>query len=136
MAVLDLAVVTRAVVHEDTTVTLLARVLVDASNVLTAGVQSDFSAITYTVYSNNVVVTSSTSLTIASVIYNTLQTGSIWSTSLDKDGFTGFNFKATIAAASFPTGNTTYEVAVKFTLSGGNVFFGVFEVTTRDLQSQ
>lgn len=127
----NLTVVTSGVVHEDTTVTLLARVMVDSSNTLTAAVQSDFSAISYTVYSGGVVVTASTSLTIASVIYNTLQTGTIWG--VDS---TGFNFKATIAASSFPTGATTYLVEVKFTLASSAVFFGVFKVITRDLQSQ
>ena len=136
MALPDLAVVTRAVVHEDSTVTLLARVLVDASNVLTAAVQSDFSTITYTVHAKDgTSVTAQTTLTISSTIYNSLQTGNIWSTTLDKDGFTGFNFKATVAASSFPTGATTYTVEVKFTLTGGGVFYGVFEPTTRQLQS-
>lgn len=131
MAVPDLALVTKAVVHEDTSVTLLARVMVDASNTLTPAVQADFSAIAYQVYNAGTQVTTSTSLTIASVIYNTLQTGTIWG--VDD---TGFNFKATIAAGSFPAGNQVYTVEVKFTLAGGNVFFGVAEVHTSDLQSQ
>ena len=120
----NLAKVPQAVVFEDTTVTFLARLKVDASNVLTAAVQSDFSAITYAVYSGETSIGTGT-LTISSVIYNALQTGSIWTVDT-----TGFNFKATLAASLFLSPSTTYTVEFKNTLTGGNVFWSVFEVRT------
>lgn len=120
----NLAKVPQAVVFEDTTVKFLARLMVDASNVLTAAVQADFSAITYAVYSGETSIGTGT-LTVSSVIYNSLQTGSIWT--VDS---TGFNFKATLAASLFPTGNTTYTVEFKHTLADASVFWSVFEVRT------
>lgn len=129
MSIPNLALVTKAVVHEDTDTTFLARVLVDASNTLTPGVQADFSAITYAVYSGGSSIGTG-SLTVSSVVYNSLQAGTIWG--VDS---TGFNFKATLANTLFPTGSTTYTVDFKFTLTGGNQFFVGFEVVTRELAS-
>ena len=138
MAAHDLCLVAKAVVWEDTTVTLLGRVVVDASHTLQAAVQSDFSTIAYVVWSDGAVVTASTSLTVSSVIYNSYQGvngrtlgNSIWS--VDD---TGFNFKTKIASTSFPTGSKTYVVEVTYTLASGDVFHGGYEVVTRDLQSQ
>jgi len=129
MAIPDLALVTKASVHEDTDITFLARVLVDASNTLTPAVQADISTITYAVYAGATSIGTG-SVAVSSSVYNTLQTGTIWG--VDS---TGFNFKATLANTLFPTGSTTYTVDFKFTLASGNQFFVSFEVVTRDLAS-
>lgn len=112
----------RGSVWEDSGCSLMARVLgVDGANIT----QASISSITYAVHNadTGAEVVASTSLTVASVVFDTLQTDSRWH--VDS---TGYNFRMDAPAASFPTGNTRYHVEVKFTPATGAVFHVVFEV--------
>lgn len=80
-------------------------------------VQADFSAIALYVYdvTGAAIVTgfNGTALTIASVIFDTLQPWWVDST--------GHNFRYTIGPTAFPTGDSIYRVEVKFTMTDGRV---------------
>ena len=71
-------------------------------------------------------ITSNSALTpVSSYIYNTLQTDNDWAADS-----TGYNFKMTLPAASFPTPNKWYKVEVWATPSSGEAFpafIGIFE---------
>lgn len=128
----------RCVVWEDGTPTFYARVLVDSSGTLTAVTQAAVSTLTWTVaevLSDGSLGTPTTgTLTVSSVVYDTLQTGTVWTTFVDdgqfKSGLIGYNFRTQLAAANFPKGKTTYRVVFKWTLTGGTVFFDRFDATT------
>ena len=80
--------------------------------------QADLTSIDFTVIeslSRSEVVASS-ALTVANVVFDTLQTDGRWT----KDS-TGYNFRHEAAPASVPTGGKKYEVIYTFTYSGGQV---------------
>lgn len=117
----------RDTIFEETTPTFLARLMRDASGVETAVVQADVSTITYQVWLEGTLVNSG-SLTVSDVVYNTLQTGSIWT-----QDTTGFNFKHKLSDTNFVSGNKTYTVIHHVTLTGGDKAKGVWQVTTHDI---
>lgn len=95
--------------------------------------QANFSSITYSVYDSSAgTLVNSGTLTISSVIFNALQTGSlgnIWT----QDSI-GFNFLATLPASSnFPSGGKVYLLSITFTLVGGQVFVVTFSNVTRSV---
>jgi hypothetical protein len=116
-------------VYRDHTKTLLGRVVGDDAQPIA---QADLSAIAYTVYAldpadedNRVAITGHTAVavTIASVIFDTLQTDAKW----DKDA-TGYNFAHTLdisSAAAFPQAGVTYLVVYTFTPSSGQPYVGL-----------
>ena len=65
------------------------------------------------------------SLTVSSVIFDTLQTDGRWT-----EDDTGYNFGHAVQAAWFATPDHTYRVEYKFTPSSGQVFWVVFELMT------
>lgn len=118
-------VIERIAILEDSPVTLRDRV-VDASG--DAIQQADVSSIAYAVRdtADPSTVVASGSLTVASVVYDTLQTGG-WTV----DG-TGYNFAATLAGSCFPSGDKIYRVEVAFTMVSGGPLYVVKEVTTTE----
>ncbi len=102
-------------IYEDGTCTLLARVYGASGTAIT---QATCSSIAYTITdTTNSTVVDSGSLTIASVVYDTLQTDAIWT----RDS-TGYNFKWTPAYTSFPTPSVTYAAeALVVTTSGARI---------------
>jgi len=113
-------------VWEGTSPQLMARLVgYDAANVE----QADISAISYTVYDIldlDTEVNGST-LTVADVIFDTLQTDSRWT----KDT-TGYNFRHQLPAAAIPTGSKVYTVQYKFTDTSGAFFYLEFQLETRN----
>lgn len=87
-----------------------------------AATQASFSAITYTITNtaDGTTVNSGT-LTIASVISNTVLT-----TALEQDNVEGRNFTNVFAASNFATPGT-YQVEVKFTFTDAFVDWAVYE---------
>jgi hypothetical protein len=78
--------------------------------------QADLSALSVKVFdtSSEAVETYTATLTISSVVFDTLQTD--W----DEDS-TGYNFRAELPTTAFPTGGRNYQAEVKITTSGGGV---------------
>lgn len=66
----------------------------------------------------------SPTITVASVVFDALQTTAAWS--FDD---TGFNFKHDLAATAFPDAGHVYHVEYKFTPTSGSVFYVVYHVT-------
>lgn len=70
-------------------------------------------------------------VTVATAVLDTpVTTNVLWT----KDS-TGYNFLHDLAASNFPTGEHWYRVEYKVTLSGGAVFFGVYEGPARSIWS-
>lgn len=120
---------------EDSTVEILGRVTARNGSGAATGIggegkflqQADVSSITCKVYNltddATTVDTDLGSLTVSSVILNTVDSsGEVWT----KDDI-GYNFRHTIAETVFTDGGDTYRLEYKFTLTGGAVFFGIFE---------
>lgn len=97
---------------------IMARVMIDVSNVATALTQARTSTITgrITRKASGQQVGSDISLVVATTIYDTLQTGSIWT--LDT---TGFNFKHRIDGATYFEEPEIYVAAYKIVLGGASV---------------
>lgn len=118
------------VVNEDSAFSLLARVTDTVGTVLT---QSDVSSIEYQIYPEDSTTAhvGATSLTVSSVIYDTLQTHAAWI----KDT-TGYNFRHDVAATVLLDPDVTYLVEHKFTLATGTIIrTHPFRVSVHPLKS-
>jgi len=111
-----------AEIYEDGTPVILARITGTANTAITQGTVSSI-AYTITDTSTNTVVDSG-SLTVANVVYDTLQTDAVWT-----NDSTGYNFKWLPSASSFPTGGVTYAVELQITASGGEKIQVPFSLT-------
>jgi hypothetical protein len=120
------AVIVTEAVFEDSGCYLLARIRGnDAANI----VQADISSINLCVsQKGGTPDTAGTAVTVATVIFNTLQTDARWT--VDS---TGYNFRYEVPAASLPVGGRKYLSEFKFTPASGPVFHVVFEVPTLSL---
>ena len=122
MAAADIPQVT---IFEDSGVTLMARIQgEDAANVQ----QADITSISRNVYDGETIVGESTALTVADVVFDTLQTDARWTFDA-----TGYNFKDAVADTVFPVGDTVYRVEYLFTPATGAKFHYVREVHTKNL---
>ncbi len=124
-----MATPTRMEIFEGAGAYLMARVLGNAG---AAVAQADISSIAYTIYDLDDTSSSSSdgSLTVANVVYDTLQTDARWS----KDS-TGYNFGWSAGAALFRDGGKVYQVEVEFTPASGENFVHVFLVTVKEVIS-
>ncbi len=118
--------VTQVVSWADSGVTLMARIQgSDAANITQAAITT----IAYDVYdlgSSTPTVALGASvaeLTVADVVFDTLQTGSRW----DADS-TGYNFKHVVAATTLANGGNKYGVKYTFTPASGEPFLVEFEI--------
>lgn len=114
---------TLGTIYEDTGLECMARI--QSSSATYIG-QATTSAITLAVFKNaNTTATYTASLTVADVIYGTLQTDARWS--LDS---TGYNFRYSVVASVFDTGDATYRLEFKFTPTTGSQYFVIYEIDT------
>jgi hypothetical protein len=124
--------------YEDQPIALRNRVLsLDGSGGTVAGedgnlvLQADVATLKYSAYpigdtTQATPLASNVSLTVSACVFNTLQT---WTT----DSI-GFNFQATIPASVFSDmGNRVVRVIFTFTLTSGNVFQVVWDLTCNDV---
>lgn len=121
---------TRENIWEDGDVIEMARFQVDGAN----GLQADVSAIERKIFNISGVVTeigSAVAIVVANSVFDTLQTTAL-DPSWTKDS-TGYNFRDRIAGSNFATGGETYRVEYKFTGSGGEIFFIVFEHPAQEI---
>ena len=112
-------------VIEDSAAQVLARVLADG----VAVVQADISAISYSVFDHSALGDpvvgghDGVALTVADVVFDTLQTDARWT----KDA-TGYNFRHAIAGTAFPTGGHRYRIEYTFTPISGNAWIVAVDV--------
>jgi hypothetical protein len=116
--------------NEDGTATIQGRVIArDGTGAPVAGEgravkQADLSTVTIKVFNISAdppTESYTATLTIASVIFDSLQTDATWVPGVDS---TGFNFSVDIPASAFPTGDQKYRAEVKYTTTGGSVGWG------------
>jgi len=118
-----------ATVWEDSGPTFLARIVGNDNVNIT---QADISSIALYVYdlTGGTTIIDNTALTVANVVFDTLQTDAIW----DADS-TGYNFKYEIADTTFATGDSRFLVEIIFNPASGGDFPVVFEINTKALKS-
>lgn len=113
-----------ATVWEDASATLMARIVgIDAAAIT----QATISSIAYRIADRHTKATiDSDTLTVSSVVFDTLQTDARWTADA-----TGYNFRWTLSAAQLPTGNRSVSVDLTLTTTGGDTIPVVFHLTTR-----
>lgn len=91
--------------------------------------QADVSSITYAVFDREKgkQITSG-SLTVADVIFDTLQTPAIWTRDT-----TGYNFRHDAGPATMPEASRWYRFEYKITLTSGAIGWAVFNVYVKPL---
>jgi hypothetical protein len=123
------AVITKGKVIENSAVVLLARIAgADGSDVA----QSDITSATLKVYDSKAgtQVGSTVTLTVADVVFNTLQLDSRW-----PDETTGYNFAYELAGTFFPD-DKLYQVEIKFVPVAGEPFYLVWQLTAVNIFSE
>lgn len=139
-----MAKIYKALVHQKSGVTLLARIRGNGGNLIT---QASLSSITYAIRDLTDAETDSTgSFTISDVIFDDLQQDDqLWhqDTAIrpGPDESYGYNFKATLSAGSFDDHDVAttspyevtrhrFQVDVKFTPTSGQPFVQSWEITS------
>jgi hypothetical protein len=116
-------------VLEDSGKRLMNRITDDSGTDLE---QADVSSIAYTVYdaADLSSSTASGSLTVSTVIYDTLQTDSAW----DTDS-TGYNFGWSAPSSIFSKGGILNKVEIAFTPASGEAFKLIWFVRVRSISA-
>jgi hypothetical protein len=115
-----------ATIIEDASVYITALILNTPSNI--PFTQSTISLITWKLFrTDNRTQISSGTLTVASVIFNTLQT---WP---DKPNESGYNFATSFSGSLFASGASRYRLEITFTPTGGEAFPVIFNLNPLDL---
>lgn len=123
------ATIHRLSAFEDSGPILMARIVgSDGAAILRAGITS----ITYTVYDISQLsptnIATGSPLTVANVIYDTLQTEDIWTADS-----TGYNFEYAVDADELPTGGGIYRFEFIVTPTSGQPIVVVFEIEAKKL---
>lgn len=95
--------------------TNLQRIEIDRSGERSYVLQSDISTISRKVYHGSTLINTA-SVTVSTAVYDTLQTGTIWTRDT-----TGYNFKNAVAQSIINAVGTWY-VSYTFVLTGGTQF--------------
>lgn len=120
-------VIVTGTVWEDGGASMMARVVGNAGANI---VQADIQSIARNVFIGTTLDAGPTALTVATVVFDTLQTDARWS--IDS---TGYNFRDDVAAAIFATGDTRYRLEYAFTPASGEVFQVVFEAKAKAIHT-
>ena len=115
-------------IWEDGDATELARVFVNGSAVTQADLTEIERQIWLVSGLTKSQIGSAETLTIASVIFDTLQKDGRWTVDL-----TGYNFRDRIAGTNFASGDVTNQVEYKFTGTGGEIFYVVYRHPTQEI---
>lgn len=117
----------KATVFEDGVAICMARVVgADGSNITQASVDT---IKLYVHDADDAEVIGETAVTVASAVFDTLQTDARWT--YDDQGY---NFRYTVPATAFPTAGTHY-VEFKITDTSGNVFWLAFDCTALEIRA-
>lgn len=127
MAVTD---ITEVIIWEDCDACCLARLTLNGSNITRAVITSITRRIFDLDGGTPTVAIDETVLTVASVVFDTLQTDGRWT----KDE-TGYNFRDTIGGAIFSTANHNYLVEYKIVGANGELAAIAFRLPTQSLFS-
>ena len=113
---------------EDSDLFVMARVLAISGSVITQATISSATVKVYDTDSGNALTYSAT-LTVSSVVYDTLQTSdSRWTVDA-----TGYNFAYSVPAAAFAHGGRTYQVEIRLVPTSGGDIHVVVRSLTRNL---
>ena len=122
---------TCATIWEDGGATLMARIVGGAGTTITQATITSIARKTFDLNGLTPGTAVETSApVVASTVFDTYQTDARWT--VDS---TGYNFRDTIAAAIFATGNHRYRVEYAFTPTAGAVFWVVFELQCQPVWS-
>ncbi len=116
-------------VLEDSAFVLLSRFEIDGAN----ATQADVSSITWSAFdvTDQDTVHASGTLSVSSVVFDTLQTDGRWT-----EDSTGYNFLHELPATTFTTSGNRYRIEHKVTTSGGGSFYLTpFEVNVKAIWS-
>lgn len=104
------------IVNQGSTFAVMYRVMVDGDEM----VQADVDTIEYAIYNDDTreVVLALTSLTVANVVFDTLQTDERWTVDTD-----GYNFRHDVSHSLLTDPDVTYRIEYKITLDGGSEFY-------------
>lgn len=104
------------IVNQGSTFAVMYRVLVAGENM----VQADVYTVEYAVYNDDTreEVLALTDLTVADVVFDTLQTDDRWTTDTD-----GYNFRHDVSHSLLTDPDVTYRIEYKITLDGGSEFY-------------
>lgn len=116
--------ITHGEVFADSGSTLLARVYGTAGTYLTQAATSSITCAVNDITTGSPVSVITPSIVVSSVIFDTLQTGGMWT----RDS-TGYNFRHAMPATAFPDAGHVYEVIYTVTPTSGAVFPIRFQVT-------
>lgn len=117
----------KSIATEDSGHSVMDRVTGNAGALIT---QSDITSIAYTVHDLETgEQTVSSTLTVSSVVFDTLQTDVRWTA--DK---LGYNFRYDIPASELPNGDRTYSFEIVFNPASGENFVVVREVDVLGLR--
>jgi len=113
-------------VAEDSSFSVLARVDANGTDIT----QAATSSITYSAWdkADSSTTVASGTLTVSSVVYDTLQTDGRWSADA-----TGYNFKHDIGATVLTSGGKTYRFEYKVTMTDGGVSHLIYDINTVEL---
>lgn len=115
---------------EDSPAQFMRRVTGNAGTNITQTTLSTLTVKVYDLGDPDATFVYSATLTIASVIFDTLQTDSRWT-----EDATGYNFLADLPGTAFPTGGTTYQVEFLFTPASGNAWIVIYQHTTLSVRT-
>lgn len=104
------------IVNQGSTFAVMYRVMVDGDEM----VQADVDTIEYAIYNDDTreVVLALASLTVANVVFDTLQTDERWTVDTD-----GYNFRHDVSHSLLTDPDVTYRIEYKITLDGGSEFY-------------
>lgn len=121
------ASVHRITVWEDNGFSLMDRLIGNDATDLT---QAAVTSIAWSIYdlADATVAFATGTLTVATVVFNSLQTDARWTTDS-----TGYNFRWDVPATTLTGGDRVYKFEIKFTMTSGEPFHDVWEVTTKKI---
>lgn len=110
----------------DSGATILARAYGTSGSYITQAAISSITCAVTDITTGTAVSVITPSIVVSSVVFDTLQTGGMWT----KDS-TGYNFRHALPATAFPDSGHVYQVVYTVTPSSGAVFFIVAQVTAK-----